>query len=170
MPSYGQALTIQFVAWDTGANKGKTGDGANFTMRWVKDGVSSALNTATVTEIDATNTPGLYKCSINGTEASCYLGTLCGVSSTANVSIIPQSVTFERNVTLDTTEPLGTPRNVTGVASASITLNDALWGAVAQGFGKWIIAGTSLTLYTPDGATIVRAFTLDSASSPTQRV
>jgi len=162
MPSYGQALAIQFVAWDTGANKGKTGDGANFTMRWVKDGVSSALSTTTVTEIDATNTPGLYKCSINGTEASCYLGTLCGVSSTANVSIIPQTVTFERNVTLDLTLAIPT-------SNTAQTLGDALNAARAQGFGRWAISGTTLLLYAGDGTTVVRSFTLDSATQPTSR-
>lgn len=169
MPSYGQALTIQFVAWDTSANAGKTGDGANFTMRWVKDGTSSALTTTTVTEIDSTNAPGVYKCSISATEAQCYLGTLCGKSSTANVSIIPASVTFERNVTMDLTESLGTPRDVSGLTSSSLTVNDALWGGVGQGFGKWTLVGTTLKIYSPDGVTLLRTFTLDSATTPTQR-
>ena len=36
------AHTIQFVAWDTANNVGKTGDSANISMRWVKDGVPGA--------------------------------------------------------------------------------------------------------------------------------
>ena len=50
------------------------------------------------------------------------------------------------------------------------TVGDALNAARAQGFGKWILSGTSLTLYAADGTTVVRVFTLDSASAPTQRV
>jgi hypothetical protein len=48
-------------------------------------------------------------------------------------------------------------------------VGDALNAARAQGFGKWVLSGTTLTLYAPDGATAVRTFTLDSATAPTQR-
>ena len=41
--------------------------------------------------------------------------------------------------------------------------------ARAQGFGKWVMSGTTLTLYAADGTTVVRAFVLDSATSPMQR-
>ena len=37
------------------------------------------------------------------------------------------------------------------------------------GVGKWVLSGTTLTLYASDGTTAVRIFTLDSASTPTQR-
>lgn len=96
MATRGVAMTIQFVAWDTSANAGKTGDAANITPRWVKDGTIADLTTATVTELDATNAPGLYKCSISATEADCDIGTLCGKSSTANISIVPTTIQFER--------------------------------------------------------------------------
>ena len=49
------------------------------------------------------------------------------------------------------------------------TLGDALNAARAQGFGKWVLSGTSLTLYAGDGTTVVRTFSLDSATAPTQR-
>jgi hypothetical protein len=49
------------------------------------------------------------------------------------------------------------------------TIGDALNAARAQGFGKWVLSGTTLTLYASDGTTAVRTFTLDSASAPTQR-
>lgn len=49
------------------------------------------------------------------------------------------------------------------------TVGDALNAARAQGFGKWIISGSSLALYAGDGTTIVRTFILDNASAPTQR-
>ena len=94
MPSRGQSLTVQYIAWDTDANAGKTGDVANHTLRWVKDGTSAAP-AATPTEVDATNAPGVYKVLLSAAECTCNVGTLCGKSSTANVSIMPVTVTFE---------------------------------------------------------------------------
>jgi hypothetical protein len=49
------------------------------------------------------------------------------------------------------------------------TTGDAFNAARAQGFGKWVLNGTTLTLYAPDGATAVRTFTLNSATAPTSR-
>ena len=49
------------------------------------------------------------------------------------------------------------------------TVGDALNAARAQGFGKWVLSGTTLTLYAADGTTAVRTFTLDSATAPCQR-
>jgi hypothetical protein len=49
------------------------------------------------------------------------------------------------------------------------TIADCLNAARAQGFGKWAIVGTTLTLYAADGTTAVRTFTLDSATVPTSR-
>lgn len=94
MPSYGQSVTLQYVAWDTANNVGKTGDVANHTLRWVKDGTSSApANSAA--EIDATNAPGIYKIVLTATEAQCQSGTLCGKSSTSGVVVVPMTYTFE---------------------------------------------------------------------------
>ena len=39
------AMTITFVAWDTGNNVGKTGDNGNITLRWIKDGTASVSYT-----------------------------------------------------------------------------------------------------------------------------
>jgi hypothetical protein len=49
------------------------------------------------------------------------------------------------------------------------TVGDALNAARAQGFGKWVLNGTTFNLYASDGNTIVRSFTLDNPTSPTQR-
>lgn len=94
MPAKGESLTLQFVAWDTSANSGKTGDSANFTLRWVKDGTSAAPSNSP-SEIDATNLPGVYKITLTASEASCNVGTLGGKSSTSNVSIIPITIVFD---------------------------------------------------------------------------
>lgn len=50
------------------------------------------------------------------------------------------------------------------------TLRAAAKAAWAQGFGKWTLVDTTLSLYGPDGASVVREFTVDDADSPTQRL
>jgi hypothetical protein len=50
------------------------------------------------------------------------------------------------------------------------TVGDALNAARAQGFGKWTINGNTLSFYAPDGTTVIKSFTLDSAKFPSQRV
>jgi hypothetical protein len=95
MPSRGQTLTVSFVAWDNTANVGKTGDVANFTLKWIKDGTPAAP-TNPATEVDAANAPGLYKLTLTGTECTCDFGTLAGKSSTSGIAILPISVSFEQ--------------------------------------------------------------------------
>jgi len=88
-------MTITYLAWDTSANAGKTGDVGNHTLRWVKDGTSSAT-TNSAAEVDATNAPGIYKITMTATETDANIGVLCGKSSTANISIVPITLQFER--------------------------------------------------------------------------
>lgn len=107
MPSRGQSITITYIAWDTNANVGKSGDVANHTLRWVKDGTAAAPTNA-ASEIDATNAPGAYKITLTSAECTCHTGVLVGKSSTANVSIIPASIAFEQL-------PTATPGASTGV-------------------------------------------------------
>jgi hypothetical protein len=49
------------------------------------------------------------------------------------------------------------------------TVGDALNAARAQGFGKWVKSGATLTLYASDGVTAVKTFMLDDANNPTTR-
>jgi hypothetical protein len=95
MASRGQSVTITYVAWDTSANAGKAGDAANHTLRWVKDGTSSAPTNAPA-EVDGANAPGVYKLALTAAECTCDVGTLGGKSSTAGVAIIPLSISFEQ--------------------------------------------------------------------------
>lgn len=55
-------------------------------------------------------------------------------------------------------------------ANTAQTIGDAMNAARAQGFGKWVLSGTTLNLYAADNTTVVRTFTLDSSTAPTQRV
>jgi hypothetical protein len=71
-------------------------------------------------------------------------------------------------VTTVTSASLNLAQSVPNSNSAQ-TVGDALNAARAQGFGKWVLSGTTLSLYAADGTTTVRTFTLDSATAPTQR-
>jgi hypothetical protein len=88
-------MTVTYIAWDTGNQVGKTGDVANHTLRWVKDGTASAPTNA-ASEVSAAYCPGLYKVTLTSTETDANLGTLAGISSTSGVSIIPKEIQFER--------------------------------------------------------------------------
>ncbi|HUT35047.1 MAG TPA: hypothetical protein VNE39_16270 [Planctomycetota bacterium] len=124
MASRGQSLTLTYIAWDTAANAGKTGDAGNHTLRWVKDGASAAPTNAPG-ELDATNAPGVYKLALTAAECACDVGVLCGKSSTASVVLIPATMTFEL---LPTTPPaanggLATVDGSNRVAGVQGTLN-----------------------------------------------
>lgn len=95
MASRGQSITLTYIAWDTVNSVGKTGDVANHTLRWVKDGTSAAP-TNTPTEVDAVNAKGVYKLAMTTAECTADIGVLAGVSSTAGIVIIPLTVTFEQ--------------------------------------------------------------------------
>lgn len=81
---------VFFMAWDTANSVGKTGDSGNFTLKWVKDGTSGSAG-GTVTEVDATNAPGLYKYAPTQSETDCLTFCLHGKSSTANIVLQPAS-------------------------------------------------------------------------------
>jgi len=97
-----QAITMQFVAWDTGNNIGKTGDEGNFTLKLVQDGVA-ASPIASASEVDATNCPGVYSIALTAAEMNYDWITLCGKSTTSNIVIIPVNLSTQvsPNVYLD---------------------------------------------------------------------
>jgi uncharacterized repeat protein (TIGR02543 family) len=82
---------VTFVAWDTVNECGKTGDAANITVRGVADGVEYTLVAPAVTEVDATNLPGIYTVSLTDSENHCNFNTIGGKSSTTGIAIIPIS-------------------------------------------------------------------------------
>lgn len=88
-----------------------------------------------------------------GTLAGDLTGRVLGASATAFSG---------PGVQLDPTQPVPT-------SNVPQSVGDALSAARAQGFGRWTIVGTVLTLYAADGTTAVRTFALDSATAPTSR-
>lgn len=157
MASRGQTITIAFVAWDTVANAGKTADSANFTLRWVKDGTSSAPTNA-ASEVDSTNAPGVYKLTLTATECTCNSGVLCGKSSTSGVSIMPLSVTFEQ---LPTAAPAATGGLPTVDANNAVTLpakppagfidEASIAAGALDGKGDWLPSSAMTESYAADG-------------------
>lgn len=126
MASRGQSITVTYVAWDTSANAGKTADVGNHTLRVVKDGTSAAP-TNSPAEVDATNAPGVYKLVLTATECTADCVIVCGKSSTANVSIMPITVTFEQLPTAAPTSAGGVrdAAFINGVATSSVTTINA---------------------------------------------
>ena len=94
MATRGIPLTVGFIAWDTVNNVGKTGL-SDITMQWMKDGTLSALDTPTVTEVNASTVPGLYKCGLSAAETDANMGTLHGVSLSVGISIMPINIQFQ---------------------------------------------------------------------------
>lgn len=115
------AREVCFYAYDASTGLPKTGDSANFTLRWVKDGSASSLTNGSITEIDSTNLPGMYKVSVDATETNCDNGVLCGKSSTANVVIVPTFINFVRLPNADPGASSGLV--ILGTNYAGISLN-----------------------------------------------
>lgn len=91
-----QAIIVEYYAWDTVNQVGKTGDVANHTLRLVQDGGTPATPGNSPAEVDATNCPGLYKLSLTAGEMNFNWVTLHGKSSTANIVITPVQIPTER--------------------------------------------------------------------------
>jgi len=103
------AITVCYQAWDTTAGTAKTGDAANHTLRGVGDGSEFTPSSPSITEVDSTNLPGVYKASLTAGENNYNAVLLGGKSSTANVVITPVSWTNES--TGDSYARLGAPAN-----------------------------------------------------------
>jgi hypothetical protein len=146
-------------------------------------------------ETDATDAPGFYELGVpNAVLATGAVGAVISLRGATNMA--PTGLEFELdainyqdsvrhgatalpNVAAGAAGglPLG---NASGQVTSDLTqavpttntahtIGDALNAARAQGFGKWTLVGTTLTLYASDGTTAVRTFTLDNALTPTSR-
>lgn len=118
---------ICYYAWNTSTNVYVTGDSANHSTSWCKDGTRSATTNATA-EVDATNLPGLYKVTMTATETDCIEGVLGGKSSTGNVVLIGTMVAFDY---LNTSAPAtaGIPDvNMKNIANAAVSASAAQIG------------------------------------------
>jgi hypothetical protein len=114
-------------------------------------------------EISSTLAPGLYRLDIpnNALVSGADDVTIMvkGASGT-NASVMTVNLS---PININMSQPVPT-------SNTAQTVGDALNAARAQGFGKWTINGNTLSLYAPDGSTVIKSFTLDSAKFPSQRV
>lgn len=125
-------------------------------------------------EVDSTHMPGLYELGLpnaalaSGNSVLIYLqGATSMVPTLLEIEL--DALNYQDGTAAGLTAvPLAMAQAVPTSNSAQ-TVGDALNAARAQGFGKWALSGTSLTLYAADGTTVVRTFVLDSATAPTSR-
>lgn len=107
MPFINTAVTVSLVCWDTVNNVGKTGDASNITLRGVRDGTLFTPSEPSITQVDSTNLPGVYKASLTASENNGTLLTLGGKSSSTGCVIIP--VSWSNELTGDAFARLGAP-------------------------------------------------------------
>jgi hypothetical protein len=123
---------VCYMAYNSSTGAYTTGDSANHTLSWVKDGSRSAPTNA-ASEVDSANAPGLYKVTLTATETDCIEGVLAGKSSSSNVILIPTHVAFDY---LNTSAPAvaGLPdvniKAVKGVTVGGAGTTSNPWGPV----------------------------------------
>jgi hypothetical protein len=113
-------------------------------------------------EINSTTMPGIYRLDVpNAAFASGSSDVTINVrgASGTNGAVLTVNLAYTQ---MDMTQSVPT-------SNTAHTLGDALNAARAYGFGKWVISGTTLSLYASDNTTVIKTFTLDSGSYPTSR-
>jgi hypothetical protein len=137
--------------------------GSATTITLATQTVTGSYSSGGFVEVDQTRMPGLYRFDIpNAVFASGVDKAVVMVSGAANMIPVLMEYDLEAGAYLDTTQAIP-------VSNTSETIGDCLNAARAQGFGKWVISGTTMTMYANDGTTAVKTFTLNSATAPTSR-
>ena len=122
MPFINTAVTVNFVCWDTANNVGKTGDASNITLRGVRDGTLFTPSAPSITQVDSTNLPGVYKASLTASENNGTFLTLGGKSSSTGCVIIP--VSWSNELTGDAFARLGAPAGASVSADIAAVKSD----------------------------------------------
>jgi hypothetical protein len=125
--------------------------------------VNGAWTSGGFVEIDTNSMPGIYRFDIpNAVFAS---GSSSAILQISNISTGDKAIIiykFQDQQTIDFTQTFpnsNTPQ----------TVGDALNAARSSGFGKWVLNDKTLSLYGSDNTTIVKTFTLNSSTFPTER-
>jgi len=122
MPFINTAVTVSLVCWDTVNNVGKTGDASNITLRGVRDGTLFTPSAPSITQVDSTNLPGVYKASLTASENNGTFLTLGGKSSSTGCVIIP--VSWSNELTGDAFARLGAPAGASVSADIAAVKSD----------------------------------------------
>lgn len=88
----GQPLVFEFYVWNISNNQPVTGDAANITVRVSKDGGALTTASGSVTEVDSTHAPGMYRIVLTASEMDANAVSVYPRSTTANVRCM--SATF----------------------------------------------------------------------------
>ena len=84
-----RATTVDYFAYNTSNGTPAVGDGSNHTVYILVDNSTPVQYTGTITEVDSTNLPGLYRISLTSGHTDGYKITVYVRSSTSNVLIHP---------------------------------------------------------------------------------
>ena len=159
MPFINTAVTVSLVCWDTVNNVGKTGDASNITLRGVRDGTLFTPSEPSITQVDSTNLPGVYKASLTASENNGTFLTLGGKSSSTGCVIIP--VSWSNELTGDAFARLGAPSGASIAADIGSRLATSGYTAPANSDIAAIKAKTDNLPASP--AAVGSAMTLTSA-------
>ena len=152
MPVSGVALTaVHFFATD--ADGGKVDDEAQFTLKLIKDGVLDGVD-GSITEVDATNAPGMYWVPLTAVENTGSMITLCGSSSTSGVTINPISWTN-----------ISSMAAISGSVSAADNLESAASSDTLTANVKQVNGSTDGATFLALGAATMIEVTCDSGST-----
>ena len=159
MPFINTAVTVSLVCWDTVNNVGKKGDASNITLRGVRDGTLFTPSDPSITQVDSTNLPGVYKASLTASENNGTFLTLGGKSSSTGCVIIP--VSWSNELTGDAFARLGAPAGASIAADIGTRLATSGYTAPANSDIAAIKAKTDNLPASP--AAVGSAMTLTSA-------
>jgi hypothetical protein len=129
----------------------------------VNDGVHFGLTALPNAAANASN--GLITAGTGTNQITLSSGNVTAASVTGNVggNVVGSVASVTAAVTVDMTQAVAT-------SNTANTHGDCLNAARAGAFGKWTLSGTTYNLYAPDNSTVVKSFTLNSATTPTSRV
>ena len=125
--------------------------------------VNGAWTSGGFVEIDINTMPGIYRFDVpNAVFSSGSSSAILQISNlnTGDKAIIIYKFQDPQNIDLTQTFL---------ASNVSQTVGDALNAARSSGFGRWTLNDRTLSLYGADNTTIVKTFTLNSSTFPTER-
>jgi hypothetical protein len=125
--------------------------------------VNGAWTSGGFVEIDINTMPGIYRFDVpNAVFSSGSSSAILQISNlnTGDKAIIIYKFQDPQNIDLTQTF---------SASNVAQTVGDALNAARSSGFGRWTLNDRTLSLYGADNTTIVKTFTLNSSTFPTER-
>lgn len=150
MPAKGNAVTIQYFAWNSLTGGYQSGDVSNHNVRIIKDG-NVIVPSNDPLEITDVNAPGVYKLTLSDSENNGSFMSVVGVSSTDHVSILPVNWSNEHYLAPNGLDGL----SIDAPNGAAENFKEALVLLYRRFFSKVSLSNSHLRTYADDGTTIV---------------